>query len=136
MEHYSFNQICSLVELPSRTVRYYIQKGLVSPPEGSRKGAYYTDRHLKELLTVKKWQSAGLSLERIKELQFAETMPKDLPPPRSRRPGDLEVWSKLYLRDGLEIHLEPTMAGLSPEEVRRFCRGVMSLLDEIKGGAQ
>ena len=135
MQKYTFNELCSLVELPIRTVRYYIQKGLVSPPEGSRKGAYYTEKHLDDLLAIRKWQQAGLSLERIRELLFeGTTEPGQLPPPRGRRPGDLEVWSKLFVKDGVEIHLEPKLAGMSPEQVREFCRRVMELANELNGG--
>jgi DNA-binding transcriptional MerR regulator len=135
MEKYTFNELCSLVELPIRTVRYYIQKGLVSPPEGSRKGAYYTRKHLDELTAIRKWQRAGLSLERIRELLFEEQLePGLLPPPRGRKPGDLEIWSKLYIKEGLEIHLEPKMAGMPPEQVREFCRRIMVLADELTGG--
>jgi DNA-binding transcriptional MerR regulator len=134
MEKYTFNELCTLVELPIRTVRFYIQKGLVSPPEGSRKGAYYTRKHLDELLAIRKWQKAGLSLERIRELLFEGTVePGELPPPRGRRPGDVEVWSKLFVKQGLEIHLEPKMAGMSPEQVREFCRRVMELAEEMTG---
>jgi DNA-binding transcriptional MerR regulator len=136
MEKYTFNELCSLVELPVRTVRYYIQKGLVSPPEGSRKGAYYTKKHLDELLAIRKWQRAGLSLERIRELLFeGTTEPGDIPPPRGRRPGDLEVWSKLFVKEGLEIHLEPHTAGMSPEQVREFCKRVMALANDLSGGS-
>ena len=31
---YSFDALCTLVELPARTVRYYIQLGLVDRPDG------------------------------------------------------------------------------------------------------
>ena len=136
MAKYTFNELCSLVELPIRTVRYYIQKGLVNPPEGSRKGAYYTQKHLDELLAIRKWQRSGLSLERIKELLCEGTVaPGELPPPRGRKPGDVEVWSKLFVKDGLEVHLEPKMAGMSPEQVREFCRQVMALAETIIDGS-
>ena len=136
MEKYTFNELCSSVEMPVRTVRFYFQKNLVSPPEGSRKGAYYTRKHLDELLAIRKWQRAGLSLDRIRELIFDDSVePGELPPPRGRRPGDLEVWSKLYVKEGLEIHLEPKLAGMSPEQVREFCRKVMALADELSGGS-
>ena len=135
MEKYTFNELCSLVEMPVRTVRYYVQKGLVSSPEGSRKGAYYTQKHLDELVAIRKWQRAGLSLERIRELISEESVsPGELPPPRGRRPGDIEVWSKLFIKEGLEIHLEPKLAGLSPEQVREFCRRVMAIADDLNGG--
>jgi hypothetical protein len=35
---FSIDQIAALTELPRRTVRYYIQTGLVDRPEGSARG--------------------------------------------------------------------------------------------------
>jgi hypothetical protein len=62
---FTLNDICVLAELPRRTVRYYIQSGLTDRPHGVGKGAYYTQSHVEQLLLVRKWQLAGLSLERI-----------------------------------------------------------------------
>ena len=64
--------LCTLVELPVRTVRYYIQIGLVDRPEGETRAARYTQRHLDQLLTIRKWTQAGMSLERIGEVLAAE----------------------------------------------------------------
>ena len=62
------DEIAALTELPRRTVRYYIQESLVDRPDGIGKGAYYTQHHLEQLLLIRKWQLAGLSLERISEV--------------------------------------------------------------------
>ena len=37
---FSLDEIAALAELPKRTVRYYIQIGLVDRPEGAAKGAF------------------------------------------------------------------------------------------------
>ncbi len=55
-----------------RTVRYYIQKGLVDRPEGVGKGAFYSHTHLEQLLAIRKWKTAGLSLERIQDILATE----------------------------------------------------------------
>lgn len=125
----SLDQLCALTELPKRTVRYYIQTGLVTRPEGEKRSAYYTEAHLAQLLTIRKWQKAGLSLERIGELLAGNE--GDLPPPRPRAPGTVEVWSHIVVADGLEITLEPSRAGLSPEQVRGFVREVDALYRRI-----
>ena len=39
---FTIDEICALVEMNKRTVRYYIQKGLVDRPEGIGKGAFYS----------------------------------------------------------------------------------------------
>lgn len=128
---YTIDELAALAELPRRTVRYYIQEGLVARPHGEKRGAYYTADHLAQLLTIRKWQQAGLSLERIGEILVR---PDDgqLPPPRPRGPGTVEVWSHLVVADGLEVTLEAQRAGLSPEAVRAFFRGVGELYEQIR----
>ena len=132
-QRHTIDELSTLVELPLRTVRYYIQLGLVDRPIGEKKAAYYTAAHVDQLLTIRKWQSAGLSLERIREILAA---PEGglLPPPRPRGAGTVEVWSHLVVADGLEITLEPNRAGLSSEDVRALFRGVTALYEQIKKG--
>ena len=126
---FSLDEIAALAELPRRTVRYYIQSGLVDHPQGIGKGAYYTQLHVEQLLSVRKWQLAGLSLERIGEvLKQQASGPL---PPTPRRAGTVEVWSHLVVADGVEVTLEPGRAGLSPEQVRAFFRGVTRLYEQL-----
>jgi DNA-binding transcriptional MerR regulator len=129
---YSIDELATLAELPRRTVRYYIQQGLVDRPIGEKRAAYYTDSHLEQLLTIRKWQNAGLSLDRIREILAGPD--GNLPPPRPRGPGTVEVWSHLVVADGLEVTLEASRAGMSPEDVRAFFRGVTALYEQIKQG--
>ena len=132
-QRHTIDELSTLVELPLRTVRYYIQLGLVDRPIGEKKAAYYTAAHVDQLLTIRKWQNAGLSLERIREILAAPEAGL-LPPPRPRGAGTVEVWSHLVVADGLEITLEPGRAGLSSEDVRALCRGVTALYEQIKKG--
>ena len=126
---FTLDDISALAELPRRTVRYYIQSGLIDRPQGVGKGAYYTQSHVEQLLLVRKWQLAGLSLERIGELlkqQAAGPLP-----PTPRRTGTVEVWSHLVISDGVELNLEPSRAGLSPEQIRAFFRAVTQAYEQI-----
>lgn len=127
---FALDEIAALAELPRRTVRYYIQSGLVDRPEGTGKGAFYTQRHVEQLLLVRKWQLAGLSLERIGALLRKEA--GGPLPPVERRPGTVEVWSHLVVADGVELVLEPGRAGLSPEQVRALFRGVTQLYQQLR----
>jgi DNA-binding transcriptional MerR regulator len=126
---FTIDELAALTELPPRNVRYYIQKGLVDRPEGIGKGAYYTERHLEQLLLVRKWQLAGLSLERIGEVLKQPTAGPL--PPTPRRAGTVEVWSHLVVADGVEVTLEPGRAGLSPEQVRAFFRDVTRIYQQL-----
>ena len=128
-ERLSIDHLASLTGLTARTVRYYIQQGLVSRPQGAKRGAYYQRRHVEQLLLIRRWTDAGLSLERIRELVAGA--PED-PPPRPAAPGTVEVWSRITVADGLEVQLEPGRAGLSPEQVRAFVRGLQGLYRQVR----
>ena len=132
-QRHSIDELSSLVEMPLRTVRYYIQMGLVDRPTGEKKAAYYTTTHVEQLLTIRKWQKAGLSLDRIREI-LATPESGLLPPPRPRGAGTVEVWSHMVVADGLEITLEPGRAGLNSDEVRALFRGITALYAQIKEG--
>ena len=129
-QNFSLDEIASLAELPRRTVRYYIQTGLVDRPQGLGKGAFYTQHHVEQLVLVRKWQLAGLSLDKIGDvLKQQASGPR---PPTPRRPGTVEVWSHLVVAEGVEVNLEPGRAGLSPEQVRAFFRGVTQLYQQVQ----
>ena len=48
-----------------RTIRFYVTKGLVSPPEGRGTAATYSYRHFLQLLWIKLRQMEGTTLEAI-----------------------------------------------------------------------
>jgi len=130
-ERFSLDDICTLADLPRRTVRFYIQEGLVDRPKGAKRGAYYTREHLDQLLAIRKWQRAGLNLERIRELVSEPADEEAFPPERPRRPGDVTVRSHILLCPGVELVIDPQQADLTPEEVRRLAREAAALLDRI-----
>lgn len=53
--------------LPLRTVRFYVQEGLIDPPLGRGRGSHFTDHHLAQLQQARTLQNAGFSLEAIRE---------------------------------------------------------------------
>jgi len=127
---FSLADLCVLADLPPRTARYYVQIGLVDRPEGETRAARYGARQLEQLLLIKKWTTAGVSLERVRELLHGGEEPI---PPRPRAAGSIEVCSHLMVADGVEIVIEPGRAGLSPEQVRRFVKGVMAVYSQVSG---
>jgi DNA-binding transcriptional MerR regulator len=98
-----------------RTVRFYVTRGLVSPPEGRGTAATYSYRHFLQLLCIKLRQMEGGTLAQItKEMQdqtgdvlerrAAQTLGPSLPapdrlplrspggPPRGRSGRALTAW--------------------------------------------
>ncbi len=126
---FRFDELCALAELPPRTVRYYVQLGLVDRPIGETRAAYYTGEHLGQLLQIRKWSQAGVSLERIREL--LQGAPPEVPA-RPRGAGSVEVWSHLVVAEGVELMVDPARAGLGPEQVRALFAGVGELMNRIR----
>lgn len=127
---YPLADLCVLADLPPRTVRYYVQMGLVDRPQGETRAARYGAAQLEQLLQIKKWTAAGLSLERIRELLHGGPPPV---PPRGRAIGSVEVRSHLRVANGVDLVIEPGRAGLSPGQVRRFIQGVMAVFAQVSG---
>ena len=125
---FTLDELCSLTDLTKRTVRYYMQLGLIERPIGETRAAHYTSRHLDQLLRVKQLTEAGVSLERIREVMAGGDTPV---PTRQRRPGSIEVRSHLFVAPGLEIQISPEAAGMTPEQVRAFVREVMQAAERV-----
>lgn len=121
---YPLSELCVLADLSPRTVRYYVQIGLVDRPSGETRAARYGTKHLDQLLLIKKWTAAGVSLERIRDLLHGETPPV---PPRPRSVGTVTVCSHLAVAEGIDLVIDPGKAGLSPEDLRNFVKGVMAV---------
>ena len=130
IKKFSLDDLCTLSDTSKRTVRYYMQIGLVDPPLGATKAAHYLHKHLDQLLTIRKLSDAGVSLERIREVLSGEVPPL---PPRQRQPGSVEVRSHLLIAEGVELEVSPEQAGLSPEQVRTLVRAVMQAYKDLKG---
>jgi DNA-binding transcriptional MerR regulator len=122
------DQLAERCELPARTVRYYIQRGLVDRPEGERRGAYYTARHLEQLLRIRRWTEAGLSLDGIARLLSGESDA----PAEAVRAGSIAVRTHVALGDGLELVIDPDRARLSTAEVRELAEAVEAALRRLR----
>lgn len=124
---YTLAELSALASLPPRTVRYYIHIGLVERPEGETRAARYGARQLSQLLMIRQWTAQGLSLERIRVLlQGGQT------PPAERAIGTVQVCSHVKVAEGVEVVIEPSRAGLSPQQVRQFVRGVMAAFAQVE----
>jgi DNA-binding transcriptional MerR regulator len=126
---FSLDDLCTLTDLPKRTVRYYMQMGLVDRPIGETRAAHYLTAHLDQLLKAKQLTDAGISLERIAEIQNGEELPV---PAKPRKPGDIQVRSHVHVAPGIELQISPEEADMSPEQIRALVKAVMKTIQEIK----
>jgi DNA-binding transcriptional MerR regulator len=131
---FNLDELSSLTEQSKRTIRYYIQVGLLEKPIGVGRGSHYNTQHLNQLLEIRKWQQAGLSLERIQKLISEQSDIGLVPPKPPRKPGSVEVRNHVVIGESVELMIEPTRADLSPEQVRALAKAVMVQFSRIKNG--
>ncbi len=120
---FTLDQLCTLADCPKRTVRYYVQLGLVDRPQGETRAARYGRPHLEQLLRIRQLTESGLSLDRIREVLGGAQPPV---PPRARAPGSVQVRSHVWVAPGVELQIDPAEAGLPPEQLHDFVRAVMN----------
>jgi DNA-binding transcriptional MerR regulator len=63
---YTALELAHLAGVSARTVRFYVQRGLISAPSGRGRGAHFDDRHLGQLRGIKLLRGAGLDLAAIR----------------------------------------------------------------------
>src|SRR5262244_4041996 len=62
---YGIEELAELGGVTRRTVRYYVQRGLLPTPLGTGRGPHYTPAHLERLIQIRKLQETGVPLAEI-----------------------------------------------------------------------
>lgn len=105
-----------------RTVRFYVSRGVLRPPQGRGAGAFWGYPHLLELIAARIAQHDGAALDDIAakrgatsldamERRVASRLATSLPSPGAGLqdapdPADIAVgWHRLEVTDGVELHL-------------------------------
>lgn len=101
---YNIETLSKLTGLPRRTIRYYVQRGLLDPPQGGGRGAYYTEEHLEQTKKIQRWAEQGMPLIHIKAMLQGIERPVHI---------DLEsgiqtvACERFALSDGIELLFRP-----------------------------
>lgn len=121
---YNADELGDLGGVTRRTVRYYVQEGLIPPPLGVGRGRHYGPAHLARLLKVKAQQEAGLSLDEIRARRTPEPEGRR-PEPRLPQPLPRSTWRRLSVAPGVELHVSQDIRLPAPgrlEELVGWCR--------------
>lgn len=79
---YSIGELAEKAGITRRTVRFYVQRGLIPLPLGRGRGEHYTGEHLTAVLRVKSLQEQGASLDDIRRyLKGDLEVPSEKPAP-------------------------------------------------------
>ena len=123
---YAIGDLARLAGVTRRTVRYYVQEGLIPPPLGVGRGNHYGAEHLEQILRVKAMQEAGRTLDEIRRGPSERTAPRRRLAPATE-PVRLErsLWRRLALAPGVELHVAGNVRLPSPgrlQELAAWCR--------------
>jgi len=121
-QKYTLEELCRLSDVSVRTIRYYMQLGLVDRPFGETRAAHYVQAHLDQLLLIKRLTISGVSLDRVKEVLAGGDSPVQI---KKRQPGAIEVRSHLYIAPGIELQISAEEAGMSPEQLRSMIKEII-----------
>jgi DNA-binding transcriptional MerR regulator len=122
---YAIGDLAALGGVSRRTVRYYVQEGLIPKPLGVGRGDHYTNEHLEQLLRVKSLQEAGRTLDEIRRAT-AGPRGRAIEAPRVEVPAvRRSMWRHLTLAPGVELQVAANVRIPSParlQELAEWCR--------------
>lgn len=121
---YGIQELAALGGVSRRTVRYYVQEGLLPPPIGLGRGDHYTREHLTRLLEVKALQEKGLTIAQILRGPALDraVAEEDEAPAR-------EAWVRVVLAPGMELHLAASRRLPPPARLRQLAEVCAEYLD-------
>lgn len=134
-QRYSVGELAEVAGVSRRTVRYYVQEGLLPPPTGLGRGAYYGPEHLQRLLRVKAMQEQGMSLEEI----WRALSPGGEKATVEHRPAPLKrsLWTRVEILPGVELQVASGRRLPSPGrlfELAEWCRRYIRSESEYREG--
>jgi DNA-binding transcriptional MerR regulator len=116
---YTIEELGELTGYTRRTIRYYVQEGLIDPPAGRGRGGYYYDSHIQQLLRIKSYQEKGIGITAMVSLMKKETFEPVLP---SR-----EVMIRYEIVPGIEVNISREMEIKEPKKILEIIRIAKSI---------
>ncbi len=104
-------ELCRLTGFSRRTVRYYVQEGLVDPPAGRGRGGYYSDLQVAQLARIHVLQEQGYRLDAIRGMLAPQATAETAEVPRSPAPTPVpqasppSSWTRHVVARGVELHI-------------------------------
>ena len=131
--HYGIAELAERGGVSRRTIRYYVQRGLLPAPTGLGRGKHYTQAHLDTLVRIRELQEAGVALAEIPtHLDTGSSSDASGPSPACAPPEPRRVqqssWMRVALRDDLELHVRGRR--LSDEQLHALTAAITSVIGE------
>jgi DNA-binding transcriptional MerR regulator len=154
---YLIDELCRLSGFSRRTVRYYVQEGLVDSPAARGRGGFYSDVQLGQLARIRELRERGYRLEAIRGLlaeKDAEQGPAASaglrqsesdslgPSPSSPEMRELPgqevlhtAWTRIAIDEGVELHVSAEAQQRLGPAVATELNALRSIIQQ-KGGSK
>ncbi len=117
---YNIGQLAELSGVSRRTIRFYVQSGLLPAPAGGGRGHYYTAEHLRVLQQICTLKENHLSLEEITiRLKLPVADFPTMPAPTT--------WTRIEVCPGIEIQVQGGRFPVTPARLRKLQKFVAQL---------
>jgi len=116
-DRYTIDELTGLTGATRRTIRFYVERGLLAPPAGRGRGGFYGADHLARLQQILAERAQGKPLSRLGD--------QEPPPVPAHKPQPLVRWT---LGPGLTLDVEPALA--RPDQVEALLAFAQTLLKE------
>ncbi len=119
IKKYTIEELGELTGYTRRTIRYYVQEGLIDPPAGRGRGGFYYDSHVQQLLRIKSFQEKGIGITAMVSLMKKE-VPEAVLPSR-------EVMIRYEIVPGIEVNISREIEIKEPKKVLEIIRLAKSI---------
>ena len=120
---FSMAELVEASGISDRTIRYYIEQGLLQHAYGRGRSSYYTSDHLERLTRIAGLRERGLSLAEIQE---------SLAPQAPEPTVVSEIWERRLLHPALELAIRQD----APDDVRMLVQRFQQLADQWFGALE
>lgn len=143
---FSIGSLAEAAGVSRRTVRFYVQGGVLEPPVGLGRGAHYTEAHLARLMQIKSWQEQGVPLEAIRARLQDRTLPARGAGRREQRRADAaaspalnvtpgaavpgRAWMRQPLLADYELHVAGNRSPLSAAQLAALARALRDIVEK------
>lgn len=117
---YTLDELCVASELDKRTIRFYIQNGVLDRPTSLGPNARYTDRHYIQIQRIKRLKNQGYSLQRIKELKEQGWVEAATASAENKDVASKNAPLRMILAKGLALDIDLEQAQIKPAQVGRL----------------
>ncbi|MCF7930240.1 MAG: MerR family transcriptional regulator [Acholeplasmataceae bacterium] len=127
---YKISELAEAAGVTVRTIRYYVSKGLLTPPIEDGMYSYYSEINLKELKLIKAYQEKYLPLDVIREKLLKGEKDVDINLKEDIHKSDTEsLFRKVLVIPGIELSVREDV--LDKEKVETLVNYIKKIINNI-----